>query len=78
MKISMELLRNELKYLNEITKEDKYPYQVCMAYGGYGLDKVVNEGGGCKTVIGLTTKKDLYNQMEMFIKGILIGKDMQL
>ena len=76
MKVSMELLRNELKYLNEITKDDKYPYQFYMAYGSYGLDKVVNDGGGCKTIIGLTTKKDLYNQMEMFIKGILISKNM--
>jgi hypothetical protein len=76
MKVSMELLRNELKYLNDITKDDKYPYQFYMAYGSYGLDKVVNDGGGTKTIIGLTTKKDLYNQMEMFIKGILISKDM--
>lgn len=76
MKVSMELLRNELKYLNEITKDDKYPYQFYMAYGSYGLDKVVSDGGGTKTIIGLTTKKDLYNQMEMLIKGILISKDM--
>lgn len=75
MKINMELLRNELKYLNEITKEDKYPYQFYIAYGSYGLDKVVNDGGGCKTIIGLTTKKDLYKQMEMFIKGILVSKE---
>lgn len=74
MKVSMELLRNELKYLNEITKEDKYPYKFYIAYGSYGLDKVVNDGGGCKTIIGLTTKKDLYNQMETLIKGIRIGK----
>lgn len=75
MKVSMELLRNELKYLNEITKDDKFPYQFYMAYGSYGLDKVINEGGGCKTIIGLTTKKDLYNQMEMFIKGILVSRE---
>ena len=74
MKVNMELLRNELKYLNEITKEDKYPYKFYIAYGSYGLDKVVNEAGGCKTIIGLTTKKDLYNQMETLIKGIRIGK----
>ena len=75
MKVNMELLRNELKYLNEITKEDKYPYKFYIAYGRYGLDKVVNEGGACKTIIGLTTKKELYNQMEMFIKGILVSKE---
>lgn len=74
-RITMEMLRNELKYLNEITKEDKYPYKFYMAYGSYGLDKIVNDGGGARTIIGLTTKRDLYNQMEMLIKGILIGKE---
>jgi hypothetical protein len=75
MRVTMEMLRNELKYLNEITKDDKYPYQFYIAYGSYGLDKVVNDGGGCKTIIGLTTKKELYNQMETLIKGIQIGKE---
>lgn len=74
MRITMEMLRNELKYLNELTKEDEYPYQFYIAYGSYGLDKVVNSGGGCRTIIGLTTKKELYNQMETLIKGIRIGK----
>jgi len=74
MRITMEMLRNELKYLNELTKGDEYPYQFYIAYGSYGLDKVVNSGGGARRVISLTTKKDLYNQMEMLIKGIRIGK----
>lgn len=74
MRITMEDLRNELKYLNEITKEDKYPYQFYIAYGAYGLVKIVNDGGGARTIIGLTTKKDLYYQMESLIKGIRIGK----
>lgn len=74
MRITMEDLRNELKYLNEITKDDKYPYQFYMAYGAYGLVKIVNDGGGARTIIGLTTKKELYNQMESLIKGIRIGK----
>ena len=74
MRITMEDLRNELKYLNEITKEDKYPYQFYIAYGAYGLVKIINDGGGARTIIGLTTKKDLYYQMESLIKGIRIGK----
>lgn len=77
MRITMELLRNELKYLNEITKDDKFPYQFYIAYGSYGLDKIVNDGGGAKTIIHLTTKKELYNQMEMLIKGIEIGKGVE-
>lgn len=74
MRITMEDLRNELKYLNEITKGDKYPYQFYIAYGAYGLVKIVNDGGGARTIIGLTTKKDLYYQMESLINGIRIGK----
>ena len=74
MRITMEDLRNELKYLNEITKDDKYPYQFYMAYGAYGLDKIMNDGGGARRIISLTTKKDLYYQMETLIRGIRIGK----
>ena len=74
MRITMEDLRNELKYLNEITKDDKYPYQFYIAYGAYGLVKIVNDGGGARTIIGLTTKKDLYYQMQSLMKGIRIGK----
>lgn len=74
MRITMEMLRNELKYLNELTKEDEYPYQFYIAYGSYGLDKVVNSGGGARRVISLTTKKELYNQMETLIKGIRLGR----
>ena len=74
MRITMQDLRNELKYLNEITKEDKFPYQFYIAYGAYGLVKIVNDGGGARTVIGLTTKKDLYYQMQSLMKGIRIGK----
>lgn len=74
MRVTMEDLRNMLGYLNEITKEDKYPYQFYMAYGAYGLDKVVNDVGGARNIIPLTTKKDLYYQMEALIKGIRIGK----
>ena len=74
MRITMQDLRNELKYLNEMTKEDKFPYQFYIAYGAYGLVKIVNDGGGARTIISLTTKKDLYYQMQSLIKGIRIGK----
>lgn len=75
MKITMNDLRNKLDYLNNLTKEDKYKYQFYMAYGSYGLDKVVNDGGGARTIIHLTTKKDLYYQMETYINGILSERE---
>lgn len=74
MRITMQDLRNRLEYLNDITKEYKYPYQFYMAYGAYGLVKIMNDGGGARNIIGLTTKKDLYYQMETLIRGIRIGK----
>lgn len=73
-RITMDDLRKRLDYLNEITKDDKYKYQFYIAYGAYGLNKVVNDGGGCRTIIGLTTKKDLYNRMSDLIYGIELGK----
>lgn len=73
-RITMNDLRKRLDYLNEITKEDKYKYQFYIAYGAYGLDKVVNDGGGVRTIIGLTTKRDLYNRMSDLIYGIELGK----
>ena len=51
MRITMQDLRDMLGYLNEITKDDKYPYQFYIAYGAYGLDKVVNDGGGARRII---------------------------
>jgi len=75
MRITMEDLRYQLKVLNELTSNDKYPYQFYMAYGSYGLDKIVNDGGGARTIIHLTTKKDLYNQMTSLIRGIDIARE---
>jgi hypothetical protein len=74
MRITMDDLRWQLKVLNDLTREDEFPYQFYMAYGAYGLDKVVNDGGGARRIIALTTKKDLYYQMESLINGIRIGK----
>ena len=74
MRISMDDLRYLLKELNELTSEDKYPYVFYMAYGSYGLDKIINDSRGARTIISLTTKKDLYYQMRAFISGIYAEK----
>lgn len=70
MRISIEDLRYLLKRLNELTKDDIFQYCFYRAYGSIGLDKIVNDGGGCRTIFSLTTKKELYNQMRAFIEGI--------
>ena len=70
MSVSIEDLRYLLKRLNELTNADEHPYCLYRAYGRIGLDKIVNDGGGCKTIFNLTTKKELFYQMRAFIQGI--------
>lgn len=70
MRISIDDLRYLLKRLNELTSADAFPYCFYRAYGSIGLDKIVNDGGGCKTIFGLTSKKELYYQLKAFIEGI--------
>lgn len=75
MRISIEDLRYLLKRLNELTSADAFPYCFYRAYGSIGLDKIVNDGGGCRTIFSLTTKKELYNQMRALIQGIEIERE---
>ena len=44
-------------------------YHLYFAYGSVALHKTNNEGGGITEIIGLSTKKDLYYQMQSFIRG---------
>ena len=72
MKVSINDLRNLLEELNNLNVGK---YQLYMAYGSYGLNEVINEHGGCRTIFSLTTKKELYNQMYAYIKGIYKEKE---
>lgn len=51
-------------------------YHVSYAYGGCELQQVVNEGGAVSTPLntGFTTKRDLYEKIHAFIKGIELGR----
>ena len=44
-------------------------YHLYFAYGSVALHKTNNEGGGITEIIGLSTKKDLYYQLQAFIRG---------
>lgn len=44
-------------------------YHLYFAYGSVALHKMTNEGGGVSEIFGLTTKRDLYNQLHAFLKG---------
>jgi hypothetical protein len=70
------------EYLNNITNSPTAPwangranvgnYHISHAYGGVCLHRHVNEGGGvnCPIVHGHVTKRELYNQMQAYLKGL--------
>ena len=47
-------------------------YHISHAYGGVCLHRVCNEGGGISTPLihGHVPKRELYNAMQAFIKGL--------
>jgi hypothetical protein len=52
-------------------------YLLSMAYGGYCLHQMADEGTGERDVLrcGHIPKRELYNQMHAFIDGIETAKD---
>ena len=49
-------------------------YHIYCAYGAVGLHRMMNLGGGVHEVIGLSTKRELYNRMQSFMAGIEAAK----
>ncbi len=51
-------------------------FHISQAYGGYSLYRMANEAGGVSDVFysGHVPARDLYNQMQAFIRGIELGK----
>lgn len=51
---------------------NKGNFHLSHAYGGVALMQMVNDGGGCSMPLmqGHTTKRDCYDQIYAFIKGI--------
>lgn len=46
------------------------------AYGGYALHEMVNQGGGVRDVFsGHMPKRELYERMHAFIRGIEAGRE---
>ena len=48
-------------------------YHIYSAYGAQGLHQTMNEGGGVHEIIGLSTKRELYNKLQAFISGLQAG-----
>lgn len=90
MQVTIQMLKNKIEYLNEITGSPLTPYSrvnnrnvanignfhLYQAYGAYGLHRMVNEGGGVTDtyVYGLHSKRELLEKISAFIRGIELGK----
>jgi hypothetical protein len=85
-RITESQLLNLIKRLNNLTGNPEQGYTetetgfkanvgnfyLSHAYGGVALMQMVNESGGCSMPLmqGHTTKRDCYDQIYAFIKGI--------
>jgi hypothetical protein len=72
MKISMKDLEMLLDHINKIAPG----HELDGAYGGWKLAFVGTDGQGYRSVLstGFTTKKDLYNNMWSYLKGLEVSK----
>ena len=83
-RITNAMLENRINTINTMTNsplkpyekvDDKYKasignYHLYGAYGAYALHRIVNDGGGIREIIGLCTKRELYNRMNSYISGL--------
>ena len=44
-------------------------YYIGRAYGGYRLEQIANKWGGCRDITPRTTKKELYELIDMMVYG---------
>ena len=66
-KITMDMIRTRVAYLNAISKGTKF--SIGGAYGGHRLERVY-ENTGCKGYTPYTSKRELLNYINAFIDGI--------
>jgi hypothetical protein len=90
MQVTIQMLKNKIEYLNEITNSPLKPYSevngkikanidnfhLYQAYGAYGLHRMVNEGGGVTQnhIYGLHSKRELWDRLSALINGIEFNK----
>ena len=72
-----QITKNEVVDFNSnldglIMKWNVGTYTLDRAYGGHKLIQITNSGGGCRDVLrtGFTTKRNLYNNIDSYIRGI--------
>ena len=90
MKITQKDLEFAVSHLNTITgmpqtsystewgniKPNAGNYHLDGAYGGWKLSRMCKEGTGTSDVLGsgFTSKKDLYNQISSYTRGVQFSK----
>jgi len=67
-----KLTNSPAEYMGADRRTNVDHYCLSFAYGGAELQRVCNESGGVRDVLhtGHTTKRDLFNQIHSFIRGI--------
>jgi len=84
MRVSIKQLEALCTYINELRNTPIKPYDridgqfkanignyhLYQAYGAVGLHRMCNEGGGITEILSLSTKKELYDRIHAYIKGI--------
>ena len=85
MRITLKKLESLCEYLNEVTESPIESYvridgrnvgqignfYISSACGGYNVNRISNEGGGCTEPLGSGHRpaRELYEQMNAFIDG---------
>lgn len=71
MRVTIKDIDYELGILNSNTNGNNSgvgTFYVGEAYGGYRLERTVNDGGGCSDITGRGTKKEIYYQIKAMNK----------
>jgi len=91
-RITEKMLQMRIDRLNTITENPLTPYskgedgkhranvgnyRLDIAYGGYALEQMCNDGGGVNSVLSRGTKRELFDKLCALIRGIEIGRGQQ-
>jgi len=87
MRVTQKLLNQRLYCLNQVTGENSDEYTVDSEGGRYNigtyvighnagnvrLERIDNDGGGTHDLTGFSSKRELYDMMNAFMKGYEAG-----
>ena len=93
-RITEKQLQGMVDYINKLTNsplesssriDGKYSanvgnFHLYFAYGGVNMHRMSNTGGGVSTPVGMgtRTKRELYNDLNAFIRGLEFNKEYTL